>query len=105
EHPPLIKVLFVAAHSLFHEKLGWFASAGTAYRSVGALFGGIALATVYSWTRSVAGARAGVAAALALALMPRFFFHSHLACFDVPVASLWLVTAFAYARAVHTGEN
>lgn len=105
EHPPLIKVLFVAAHSLFHEKLGWFASAGTAYRSVGALFGGIALATVHAWTRSVAGARAGVAAALALALMPRFFFHSHLACFDVPVASLWLVTAFAYARAVHTGEN
>lgn len=105
EHPPFVKLLFALAHALFHEKLGWFASAGAAYRSVGALFGGIALATVYAWVRSVAGTRAGVAAALALGLMPRFFHHAHLACFDVPVASLWVLTAFAYARAVHSGSR
>ncbi|HEY6728377.1 MAG TPA: glycosyltransferase family 39 protein [Polyangiaceae bacterium] len=105
EHPPLVKLLFALANAVFHEKLGWFASAGTAYRSVGALFASVALATVYSWARSVAGIRAGVAAALALGWMPRFFFHSHLACFDVPVATLWVVTAFAYARAVHNGRT
>ncbi|HEU5077118.1 MAG TPA: glycosyltransferase family 39 protein, partial [Polyangiaceae bacterium] len=105
EHPPFVKLLFALVHALFHEKLGWFASAGTAYRSVGALFGGIVLATVFAWARSIAGMRAGVAAALALGLMPRFFHHAHLACFDVPVASLWVVTAFAYARAVHSGKR
>jgi len=104
EHPPLLKLLFVLAHAVFHEKLAWCASAGTAYRSAGALFGGIALATVYSWARSVAGVRAGVAALLALGLMPQFFYHAHLACFDVPVASLWVLSAFAYSRAVHGGK-
>ena len=105
EHPPLVKTLFALVHALFHERLGWFASAGTAYRSVGALFGGLAIATVYTWARSIAGPRAGVAAALGLGLMPHFFFHAHLACFDVPVASLWVLTAFAYCRAVHTGQK
>lgn len=105
EHPPLVKLLFVLVNALFHENLGWFASAGSAYRSVGALFGSVALVTVYGWARTIAGVRAGVAAALALGLMPRFFYHSHLACFDVPVASLWVVVAFAYARAVHGGQT
>lgn len=105
EHPPLVKLLFALAHALFHEKFGWFASAGTAYRSVGALFASIALVTVYAWVRGIAGVRAGVAATLALGLMPRFFHHAHLACFDVPVASLWLLAAFAYARAVHRGQK
>jgi len=104
EHPPLMKLLFALAHAVFYEKLAWFTSAGTAYRSVGALLAGVALATVYSWGRSVAGIRAGVAAALALGLMPHFFYHAHLACFDVPVASLWLLSAFAYAQAVHGGR-
>ena len=35
--------------------------------------------------------------------MPRVFFHAHLACFDVPVAAMWLVTTLAYWWAVERG--
>ncbi len=100
EHPAFVKTLFALSHWLFFDKLGWFTEEGTAYRFVGMLFSGVALGTVYAWGRQLAGAFAGCAALLALALMPRVFFHSHLSCFDVPVATLWLVTAFAYFRAL-----
>lgn len=105
EHPPLMKVLFALSHGLFHERLAWISSSGTAYRAVGALMAGVALCTQYAWARRVAGPVAGVAAVLALGLMPRFFYHAHLACFDVPVASLWLLTAFAYSRALQDGRK
>ena len=43
--------------------------------------------------------RAGLVAGTLLALMPRVFFHSHLACFDVPIAAMWiLVRLRALAR-------
>jgi len=105
EHPPLMKVLFALAHAVLHERLGWIASPGTAYRAVGALMAGVALATQYAWARRVAGPIAGVAAVFALGLMPRVFYHAHLACFDVPVMSLWLLTTFAYSRAIHDGRK
>jgi hypothetical protein len=32
--------------------------------------------------------------------LPRVFFHAHLACFDLPVCALWLVTSYAYSRSL-----
>jgi 4-amino-4-deoxy-L-arabinose transferase-like glycosyltransferase len=59
----------------------------------------LAVGLIYVWGRLALGRRAGLVAALAFALLPRVFFHAHLACFDVPVAALWLATAFALWRA------
>ena len=101
EHPAFIKTLFAASHWLLHQKLAWFQEAGTAYRFVGMLMAGIALVTLYGWARSTLGTTAAaVASVAAFALMPRIFYHAHLACFDVPVASLWLVTSYAYWRSL-----
>jgi hypothetical protein len=44
---------------------------------------------------------AGVVAALSFLAMPRMFYHAHLACFDMPVAAMWLTTAYAYHRSLH----
>ena len=33
------------------------------------------------------------------ALMPRVFFHAHLACFDVPIMTLWIVCIYVHWRA------
>jgi hypothetical protein len=41
----------------------------------------------------------GLVAALALAFMPRVFFHSHLACFDGPVTFMWLAGVYTFIRA------
>jgi len=102
EHPALMKVAFLLSHELFHEKLGWFAEAGTAYRFPGMLASGLGVAVVYAWGSRALGRGAGLVAALLFALMPRVFYHAHLACFDMPVAALWLSTAYVYARSLET---
>jgi hypothetical protein len=37
--------------------------------------------------------------------MPRVFYHAHLACFDLPVASVWLFVAYLYARSLETSSR
>ncbi len=101
EHPALMKSLFALSHLLFYDKLGWFAEQGTAYRFPGMLMAGLALATLYAWGRQVLGRLPGFVAAALFALMPRMFYHAHLACFDMPVAAMWLVTAYAYFRSLY----
>jgi len=64
------------------------------------LSAGVMLATVYAWGRAVIGTAGALAAVLALALMPRVFYHAHLSCFDVPVAAMWLLVCFAYSRSL-----
>ncbi len=63
---------------------------------------GAAIALTYLFGARTWGRRAGLVAALLLALMPRVFFHGHLACFDVPIMTMWLACIYAYARAVQT---
>ncbi len=48
-----------------------------------------------AWSR-----RAGLLAAGLSLLAPRFFFDAELACFDGPVAALWLATCYAYWRSL-----
>ena len=46
-----------------------------------------------------------VVAAVLFGALPRVFFHAHLACFDVPVAALFVTTAYAYARSLESGRR
>ena len=103
EHPVLMKSLFALSYRLLYEELGWIQHPGTAYRVPGMLMGGMAVALTYAWAARVIGRLPGLVAALSLAFMPRVFFHAHLACFDVPVAAMWLVTTLAYWWAVERG--
>ncbi len=101
EHPALMKSLFALSHWLFFDELGWFSEPGTAYRFPGMCMAGLGLATIYLWGRQLLGRLPGLVAALLFAAMPRMFYHAHLACFDMPVAALWLVTAYAYFRSLY----
>lgn len=100
EHPGLMKTLFAASNALLHDKLGVLREAGTAYRLPGMLMGAFAVGVLYLWGRRAAGRAAGIVAALAFAWMPAVFFHAHLACLDVAVAAMWLVTSYAYSRSL-----
>lgn len=97
EHPVLMKTLFGLSDLLFHKYLGWFRPS-TAMRIPGMLTGAGAVAVTYLFARRLFGQLAGIVAAGALFLQPRFFFHAHLACFDVPIAFFWLATIYAYWR-------
>jgi len=98
EHPALMKSLFWASQRLFE---GWlFSERGTALRFPAMLISSLGVATTFAFGRRCIGRVGGVVAALAFALMPPVFYHSHLACFDMPIASLWLFVVYAYHRSL-----
>ncbi len=103
EHPSLLKGLFALSWLALHEKTKWVNDASLAFRFPGMLMGGIGL-----WTTYLLGTRAyrrevGLIAALLLALIPRVFYHSHLACFDVGIMTLWTLCVYVYFRSVTQG--
>jgi hypothetical protein len=99
EHPPLMKTLFGVSWWLLHEKWRVFADASTAFRLPGMASAGVAVWITYLFGARAYGRRAGLVAAVLLALMPRVFFHAHLACFDVPVMAAWIACVYAHWRA------
>ncbi|HEU4534355.1 MAG TPA: glycosyltransferase family 39 protein, partial [Polyangiaceae bacterium] len=78
----------------------WPLGEGLGFRLPGMMSAGLIVALLYRWGSRAGGRGAGAGAALAFALVPTTFYHSHLACLDVPVAALWLLTAYAYERSL-----
>lgn len=103
EHPSLMKSLFAISHTLFHEKWKLFADDSTAFRFPGMLMMGLAIWITYMFAARAYSRRAGVVAAIALGLMPRVFYHAHLACFDVPIMAMWVTCIYVYWRAEKEG--
>jgi 4-amino-4-deoxy-L-arabinose transferase-like glycosyltransferase len=103
EHPALIKSLFALSWTLLFKKLHLFSEAGTSFRFGGMLMAGGALWLLYIWGARARSRTVGLVAALAFASMPRIFYHSHLDCFDVPIATMWTLCAYAYWRSLEKG--
>ncbi len=97
EHPVLMKTLFALSLELFHNQLDW-CSASTAMRLPTAALSAWLVAMVYGFARQLSGRAAGILAACALILQPRFFFHAHLACFDAAMGAMWFAVVWAYWR-------
>lgn len=103
EHPGLIKSLFALSNLILQKKLHLFGMDGTSYRFPAIALSGVAVALVYRFAAEVRGRLAGFVAALALFFMPRYFYHAHLACFDVPVITMFLLTVYAYWKSMDRG--
>jgi 4-amino-4-deoxy-L-arabinose transferase-like glycosyltransferase len=103
EHPALIKSLFALSHMVFWKAFRAFDMEGTSYRIVGIALSSTGVGLTYLWGARACSRTAGMIAALALATMPRFFFHAHLACFDAPVVTMWTLCAYTYWRALDRG--
>ncbi|HZH04522.1 MAG TPA: glycosyltransferase family 39 protein [Myxococcaceae bacterium] len=101
EHPVLMKTLFGLSHQLFHRQLGWV-GAGTAFRIPALAAAALIPALLYAWGRRLFGRIAALFAALCFLLVPRHYFNAELACFDMPIAALWLLTVYAFWRAQET---
>ncbi len=99
EHPAWMKLMF-ASSWLAHERLGWFDRESTAFRFPGMLTAGLLLWLIYAWGASVMKRGGALFASVAFASMPRVFYHSHLDCFDVPIAFFTMLTAYAYWRSL-----
>ena len=103
EHPSLMKSLFALSYMFLGQKWKVFDDASTAYRFPSMLMMGMAIYVTYLFGARAYSRRAGVGAALALALMPRVFYHAHLACFDVPIMAMWTACIYSYWRAEAKG--
>ena len=118
EHPALMKTLFGFSWRIFHKcdcphqagrhpiyypkkhlTLGLLdeetAMRLPAHVAVAMMAAFIFLFGAQAWSR-----RAGVVAAALSVLAPRLFFDAQLACFDAPIAALWVATVYAYWRSL-----
>ena len=85
-----MKTLFGASEYFLHEKWRVFDDESTAFRLPAMAAAGLMLWVTYLFGARAFSRRAGIVAAILLGLMPRIFFHAHLACFDVPITSMWI---------------
>jgi len=99
EHPALLKSLFALSNRWFS---GAFAQASLSFRFPAMLLSSLAVALTFVWGRRTFGRAGGLVAALSFAFMPHVFFHAHLACFDLPVSAMWLVTSYVYVRSLES---
>lgn len=104
EHPALMKNLFGLSFVLFHEKLGLLRPAA-AFRLPAFVFAALILPLTYALARRFVGRAAAAFAALVFLLVPRQFFEAHLACFDVPVTTMWLAVVWAFWRAQEASDE
>jgi hypothetical protein len=102
EHPSLMKLLFAVSEEQLHRKLGWISSSGQAYRVPGMFMAALATSLTVGLTARLLTRPAAVVAGLLLLTMPRWFHHAHLACFDVPVATVILLCTCSYWHAITT---
>ena len=124
EHPALPKILFGLSWRLFgnmpnaledpgvrflyeggtppYPILGWFKET-TAFRLPALLFASFLVYLIFRFGATFFTRRVGIVAALAWIFQPHAFWHSHLACFDVPIAAMWFFTAYAFLRAEFGG--
>ncbi|MBI3183419.1 MAG: glycosyltransferase family 39 protein [Myxococcales bacterium] len=98
EHPALLKSLFGLSYLIFHEGLGLLRPAA-ALRLPAFAIAALIAPLLYLMGLRLFGRTAGLFAAASFFLVPRQFFNSHLACFDMPVAALWLLTVYTFFRA------
>ena len=99
EHPAWMKLTF-ALSWLTQKHWGLYPHESLAFRFPAMLCAGLLLWLIYAWGASVMHRRGAVFASTAFALMPRVFYHSHLACFDIPIAFFFTLTAYAYWRSL-----
>jgi 4-amino-4-deoxy-L-arabinose transferase-like glycosyltransferase len=99
EHPALLKSLFALSNRWLG---GAFSETSTSFRLPGMVLSSLAVALTFDWGRRTLGRPGALVAALSFAFMPRVFFHAHLACFDLPVCAMWLVTSYVYVRSLQS---
>ena len=101
EHPALMKELYGLSHLLFHQTLGWLRPA-TSLRLPALAMAALVPALTFLLGSALYGRAAGLFASLSFLLVPRQYFNAELACFDMPVAAMWLLVVYSFWRALES---
>ena len=100
-HPPAYKAAMAVTDAVFG---GWLAAPGS-YRLSSLLMFGLLVALVTAWTARLTRPAAGVAAGLALLLMPRVFGHAHVGATDMPLTLVWFAATLCAVLYVREGRR
>ncbi len=103
EHPSLIKSLFSLSWLLLNQKWKILEAPSDAFRFPAMVLSGVAVWVTYLFGAHVYSRRAGLVAAVLFLMMPRIFYHAHLACFDLPVVAMWTLCIYVYWRSLERG--
>lgn len=102
EHPVLLKTLFGMSWNAFAVDRDWL-SPTSAMRLPTAALSALLPALLFLFMVEAFGSRiAGLFAGAALIFQPRYFFHSHLACFDAGISTMWFAVTYAYWKSYHS---
>lgn len=91
-HPPFSRIVSALAKELSAPFLDKF----SAYRMGPALFFALLTVVSYFWLKELFGRAAGLFSVLALIVMPNLFGYAHIAVTDLPLATLWFLTAYCF---------
>ncbi len=95
-HPPFSRIVSGLTKLALDPVLDKF----TAYRIGPALFFAALVTVMYLWLEKLFGKATGIFSALAVTLTPNLFGFAHIAVTDLPLASLWFITAYAFWKGV-----
>lgn len=96
EHPTFMKNFFGFSYYLFNKKLAVLTFVQS-IRIVAALFSALTALMICYFSLLFFNRLTAIAAPFLFFLMPHIFFHSHLACFDIPILFFWTGMFFLYA--------
>jgi 4-amino-4-deoxy-L-arabinose transferase-like glycosyltransferase len=99
EHPALVKSLFAFSY-LANRAWNLFSHDSLSYRFFGMVSASLLLWLIYIFGARTIGRPGALFAAMSFALMPRLFYHAHLAAFDVPIAFMTTAVTYAYWRSL-----
>ena len=104
EHPPFMKELFGLSQFIFTRKLGLL-SAPVSARLVAAVFAALTALMIYFSGLFFFSRITAAVSPMLFFTMPHIFFHSHLACFDVPILFFWSSTFILYIICLKTKKT
>jgi hypothetical protein len=114
EHPSLVKSAFGLSWLFLHDRWKLVREPSLCFRLPGMLFAALGVYLIIRLTKQLLLANAGnprhavawhtyqapaIAAGVLFGMMPRMFYHAHLACFDVPATTMWMASIAMLERA------
>src|SRR5688572_22301571 len=91
-HPPFSRIVSGFAQVISSPFLDKF----SAYRLGPALFFAVLVTVMFLWMQELFGRATGLFSALAVVLTPNLFGYAHFAVTDLPLATMWFLTAYSF---------
>lgn len=91
-HPPFSRIISGLAKDISSPFLDKF----SAYRVGPALFFAVLVTVMFLWMKELFGTATALFSAVSVILIPNLFGYAHFAVTDLPLASMWFLTAYAF---------